>query len=95
MAIKLLPPFPRRHSRLQRCRRSAAPQNVAGDGDRDAPQPEELVLSEVHLECQHPLDVSATTTMTAFHTADGAEVVSVAHALATPLRSVGLQVCTA
>lgn len=55
------------------------------------------MLSEVHLDCRRPAPPSpgsctAAGATTAFHDADGREVVSIQHALATPLRSVGLQV---
>ncbi|KAL4430876.1 hypothetical protein ABPG75_006132 [Micractinium tetrahymenae] len=68
---------------------------------------EELVLSEVHLEYKQPAPPAAsraagagvgsdggdaTVATTAFCNAAGQEVVSIQHALATPLHSVGLQV---
>lgn len=56
-----------------------------------------MVLSEVHLECMRPpssglCNSTTAAATTAFHGTDGREVVSIQHALATPLHSVGLQV---
>lgn len=56
------------------------------------PQPpsEELVLSEVHMESLRPSP--GTSAVATFTDAAGQPVVSVQHSMATPLRSVGLQV---
>lgn len=52
------------------------------------------MLSEVHLECARPAAAYSQQAVatTAFCSDDGREVVSIRHALATPLSSVGLQV---
>ncbi|PRW58350.1 methyltransferase 22 isoform X2 [Chlorella sorokiniana] len=51
---------------------------------------EELVLSEVHMESLQP--AAGCSTATTFTDAGGQPVVAVQHSMATPLRSVGLQV---
>ena len=64
------------------------------DGDamvrrnREASPSEDAVLSEVHLECAH----SGGPAVTVFHTMAGEPLISLRHALATPLSHVGLQV---
>ena len=50
-----------------------------------------MVLSEVHLE-QPALQLGCTAATTTFTDGAGQPLVSVCHAMATPLRSVGLQV---
>jgi hypothetical protein len=52
---------------------------------------DELVLSEVHIECVRP-NTGTSTTTTVFSTTTEAEFITLRHTLATPLRSVGLQV---
>jgi hypothetical protein len=66
-------------------RRRRAPAARSHDGDRE----DRGVLSEVHLRIAPQHERYHTTT---FHTQDGDPLVSLRHALATPLSHVGLQV---
>ena len=51
---------------------------------------EEVHLSEVHMECLH--EAGQQGAVTVFTTASGQAVAAIEHSMATPLRSVGLQV---